>query len=278
MKNVSTKTVTLSLATLLTGLGMGAHAATLTGTYNRITNANLNNNAVGVDLRAGNGKFVGHNGTVNFSSDSIVDYAFFQSGSDNNTGLTPVLAGSSTEIGTTTLGQSPEYQPYAGGNPGASGTGNTYAGTDDHYNFWTSTAPDNIDLLLAGNSEASISMRGQDITTTVDLSSLSSGRFYVLGGGNEGTSWEGILSGPSVSDITVDLATPVQFGHYVAQFDFQTVGGYDTLTVTYNSGDEDGSFARFGGFVLTTVAPEPSSLALLGLGAVMLSRKRRKLS
>ena len=68
--------------------------------------------------------------------------------------------------------------------------------------------------------------------------------------------------------------------YYLAEFDFVTDGVYDQIIVTWDS-DQDGDLTTGNGrgvaAVLTgTVIPEPGSLALLGLGGLLVASRRRR--
>ncbi|MBX2852726.1 MAG: PEP-CTERM sorting domain-containing protein [Phycisphaeraceae bacterium] len=66
--------------------------------------------------------------------------------------------------------------------------------------------------------------------------------------------------------------------YYLAELDFVTDGVYDEIVVTWDS-DGDGNLSTGNGrgvaAVLTGTVPEPGSLALLGLGSLLIARRRR---
>lgn len=113
-----------------------------------------------------------------------------------------------------------------------------------------------------------------DFSGTVDISGQQNGSLYLIYGrfNTGGLSLTASLTGASAPIInsgqlfTGPSAVSGQ-NIYVTRIDFRNAVGYDTLTFT-----SDGS--RLVGAVLTV--PEPSSMALLGLGSLALCLSRRR--
>lgn len=155
--------------------------------------------------------------------------------------------------------------------------------------LWTATDP-GTDLTspASGPDFTGPGYRGGfvDATAEIDISSLATGTAYVFYGDFRGApslsavmrDVDGGAPDLTISEAHLNGDSANRGEYYVAEFDFVNDAGYDTIEYTWNATGDGGSNGRFGGTVLTgTVIPEPSSIALLGLGGFsFLLRRRRK--
>ena len=191
----------------------------------------------------------------------ILDYAFYTSSG----GLVESLGGAASLIGA----------------PVNSGGTSSDPATFD---IWATTTPD------AGftNEDQTTYARPADVTGTVDISGLTSGSLYMFFGTRVGAGdtydVRFTLSGDGQTDVVlqeIDVNTTSQGGAtnntwFVYRADFADAADYDTLTFYYDKNDSNNAAqSRFGGVVLTGV-PEPGSLALLGLGGLLIGSRRRR--
>lgn len=128
-------------------------------------------------------------------------------------------------------------------------------------------------------SSTGITLGGNSITGTVDVTGLASGTLYFIYGSGNGNSRETVFT------VSQTGATDVQFAKASESFWYNsdtsgavtavsfTNGGTNNLISYSYSGTGGG---RFMGVVLSdVVVPEPGSLALMGLGGLCVLRRRR---
>jgi len=152
--------------------------------------------------------------------------------------------------------------------------------------LWTTTDPgSDLTNPAAGPDQTGPGYRGSFVqaTGTVDVSGLASGSVTVFYGDFRGTptlSARLVDTDGGAADILIEDAHLNGDGanrgeYYVAEMAFETDGIYDEVVFEYNATGDNGTNGRFGGAVLTGVVPEPGSLALLGLGGLLIARRRR---
>jgi len=209
----------------------------------------------GVDVSIPTGSYstLGGGGNVTSFNNPIIDYAFYK-------GTTAFTTSGATLISDLSAA----------------------GGSDSKLNLWeTSVLTDPADS--AGN------VRSKDgATFTVDISGLTSGSIYIFNGSWQArTDWFDVsMTGADQTAVTTwddGGSANAVFGFagaasgqvmHAKQIDFTDAADYDTITFTIQeSGSQDGYFA---GVVVTSLIPEPSSTALLGLGGLALILRRRK--
>ena len=263
---------TLSLAALpaavLFGTALDGHAAMLEeGEFQVIGDVNTEaSDNPGISVTPGSeGYSTGTNGLGTGGLDgsfnnTILDYAFYTS----TGGLSESLGGAANLIGAPT-------------NSGGVGSDPTTL------DIWTTNTP-NAGL---NNPNQNSYARPVDITASVDISGLDSGSLYMFFGVRVGTGdtydISFTLSGDGQSDVVltetgINASSQGAVSNntfFVYRADFSDAGDYDTLTFFYDKNPGNNAVqSRFGGVVLTGV-PEPGSLALLGLGGLLMAHRRR---
>ena len=155
--------------------------------------------------------------------------------------------------------------------------------------FWNATDPGTNIGLPADEAGVAATTNDKNVngyrsfgqaTGTIDVSGLASGTANIFYGAFSAVPEVSVIlrdtdgSAPDIeiSDIHLNGAYANRTEFYVAEVDFSTAGGYDTIIYNYAQGSGNG---RAGGIVLTGVVPEPSSLALLALGGLMIAKRRR---
>jgi hypothetical protein len=120
---------------------------------------------------------------------------------------------------------------------------------------------------------------------TVDISGLATGSVHIYYGGFRTTPTVSVVmrdTDGNAPDITIadahlngDFAQRTEY--YLAEVDFVNDAGYDEIEYTWlaNGTDYSGNGRGLGTVLTGTVIPEPGSLALLGLGGLLIARRRR---
>ncbi|WP_018969346.1 PEP-CTERM sorting domain-containing protein [Rubritalea marina] len=177
-------------------------------------------------------------------------------------------------------GSSNEYATSGGYVSNITLTDVSGTGQKSYINLYTTNNP-NVSGTFDGtaNFSSHTDAVARMVTGEVDVSSFTSGSVYFFFGTfQDAARVTATLSGSGGPDIVIagdDLTTT---GYAMTQFDFDTSGGYDTLSFEYLNDDNDatpGSRARFSGLVITAV-PEPTSASLLSIGMTTLLIRRRR--
>ena len=241
--------------------------------------------AQNVNLASPTASIVGTEMTVVFGDGTLEDFAFFQQ---------PAI-----DDGT----QAPTAFATAG-------TGDITVNTLPANTFQENDTGSNVQINdPAGNSFTANLVRGSDVSGTIDTSAYDSGTVYVVFGtfqdnaqvalsaaggttlvsdflGDGSDSGEAFSTAGTPFDFSAALDSGTATGTAVAEFDFDNLSnGFANSLLTYQAinTDEDGSRARFYGIAVDGVlsvsvpVPEPSSVALLGLGLLTAACRRRRI-
>jgi hypothetical protein len=170
--------------------------------------------------------------------------------------------------------------------PAAPAGANTHGNGEDWANVWTvsdpvgfTTARDHNPGVVGANNTFA---RAAEVDGTIDISGLALGQIYIPHG-TYVNNWTLTLtmSGAGQADI-VSSETQGSNGigrnfGWITEFNFTNEGQYDTVAYNWTHADRDGSRARFMGVILDgTAIPEPSAIALLGLGGLGFLLRRRR--
>ncbi len=262
----------LTLPALLS-LAVGANAATLTFEARTLVSENNSNFNISVFDGAASyddsGRDANAVGLANtFGDGTVLSYNFVGN------------AGTGSALTTYASGGARIPTPTA---PAA----NVHGNGEDWANVWTTTDPSGFTSAMNHNptgvaGAANTFARAAEVDGTIDISSLTLGQIYIPHG-TYVNNWTLTLtmSGAGQADIVASETqgangTGRNFG-WITEFNFTNEGQYDTVAYNWTHADRDGSRARFMGVILDgTVVPEPSAIALLGLGGLGFLLRRRR--
>ncbi len=220
-----------------------------------------------VAINSANAGFAGSvDKAVNESFDNPIDgYSFFYQSATNT-------IGSYTSSGTRVSIPTP-----------LTGTG----GNSSNLKLWTTTNPDSVagapvDYATTPNHALNTMVLTYNASGTIDISGLEQGTIYFFYGAYRNTpQFDFTMSGSGQTDIVLldvgdnDFANNNEFYSYALDFD-NTGDLYDTISYTFSIPEVNNGRGRLGGIVITAPIPEPASLAVLGLGGILVATRRRR--
>lgn len=225
-------------------------------TYVETVEVSDNNSEWDMSLYNGKAFFEDSSGARHdFGNGTVYDYALYESTS----GFNNYANGSNSIITTGAVGNVTQ-------NPGVESR---------TAQVWTTNDPDS----LAANYTTQTIASPATLSGSIDISTISTGNIYFpIGTFVDIAGVTLTMKGAGQTDVVLNHDEPSPGFHnkvWMQVYDFSDVADYDTIEWTYHNADGDGSRARMAGVIVTTV-PEPSSLALLGLGWLTLILRRRK--
>ncbi len=258
---------------LLAAIGLlstSTHAATLAVELF----ADFGNSAAGtqnfnVSVNGSNSGYSGTGASGSFAG-TIEDYAFYQQdGTTTGTIATYAVGTGSSRIGTASL----------------SNASPATAGNESFLKLWETNDPGaNLSSpSSSANFTTNTMLKNNGVSVIIDIAGMSEGMLYLFYGQYRTTqsSFNITLSDMDSLLDDVDLTnvglTDNTVGNNnetsILAVSFDNTGNeYETLTFNYLN--SDANRGRLGGVVLTAV-PEPSAFALIGIGGLILLRRRR---
>ncbi|MDE0597299.1 MAG: PEP-CTERM sorting domain-containing protein [Roseibacillus sp.] len=263
----------LTLPAVVCLTAVGANAASLTFEARELVSENNSNFNISVFDGAASyddsGRDANAVGLANtFGDGTVTDYNFIGN-SGTGSALTTYADGGAGLIATPTA-------------PAA----NVHGNGEDWANVWTVSDP--VGFTSARNHNPGVAgaantfARAAEVNGTIDISGLALGQIYIPHG-TYVNNWTLTLtmSGAGQADIvsseTQGANGPGRNFGWITEFNFTNEGQYDTVAYNWTHADRDGSRARFMGVILDgTAIPEPSAIALLGLGGLGFLLRRRR--